>query len=233
MSPNISGDPGSCQLIPGVEPSVHTAWYNATANYYAILDTIAAYTIGSMILRNSPTSHMVNFTPSTIQLSEWQMMQAGSSTGTAPWQPNYTWIPIEDIPPMFESLLQNITLSILTAITTHNTHFVYNKRRLWLIYGLGLGVALLCDFVGIIALFQNKAFGGATGSNFGDFLAATRNPELNELNLNEPGRIRLKYGPVLSEGGRYAFGRPDALAVGPGSKENSLLEGADVKEASS
>ncbi|KAF8155141.1 hypothetical protein K438DRAFT_2026530 [Mycena galopus ATCC 62051] len=245
MSSNISGIPGVWS-IPGVEPLVHTAWYNATANYYAILDSIAAYTMGSMTVTIGPTSSIVNFTPGTIQLGEWQMMQAGSSTGTAPFSPNYTWIPIEDIPLMFESLLQNITLSILTgaadgsqSMTTtcfysdNNTHFVYNKRRLWLIYGLGLGVALLCDFFGIIALFQNKAFGSATGSNFGDFLAATRNPELNELNLNDPGRIRLKYGPVLSEGGRYAFGRPDALAVGPGGKENSLLEGADVKEASS
>jgi hypothetical protein len=71
-------------------------------------------------------------------------------------------------------------------------------KSTWLIYGLGLGVALLCDFFGIMVFFQNKVFGGATGSNFGDFLAATRNPELNELNLNEPGRIRLKYCTITT-----------------------------------
>ncbi|KAF7364177.1 hypothetical protein MSAN_01077000 [Mycena sanguinolenta] len=229
MSPNISGQAGF--LIPDSDPLVHTAWYNATASYYAILDSIAAYAIGSVIPQDGLAAVSVTYTPSTIQLGQMQMMQ---TAGTSLAALNFTWIPIEDIPPIFESLLQNITLSILTGaadrsqstMTTcvysdNNTHFVYNKRPLWLIYGLGLGVALLCDFFGIIALFQNRAFGGATGSNFGDFLAATRNPELNELNLNEPGRIRLKYGPVMSEGGRYAFGRPDNLAVG--GKERSLL----------
>ncbi|KAF7349734.1 hypothetical protein MSAN_01700200 [Mycena sanguinolenta] len=227
MFPNMSG----AFWIPDSDPVVHTAWYNAMASYYAILDSIAAYTIGSMILTADPSTEKVHYTPSTILLGQTPIMQAANTSAQTP---SLTWILVEDIPPIFESLLQNITLSILTGaadrsqsmMTTciysnNNTHFVYNERRLWLTYGLGLGVALLCDFIGIIALFQNKAFGGATGSNFGDFLAATRNPELNELNLNESGRIRLKYGPVLSEGGRYAFGRPDTLAVG--GKESSLL----------
>ncbi|KAF7371441.1 hypothetical protein MSAN_00781100 [Mycena sanguinolenta] len=229
MSPNISGQAGF--LVPGSDPLVHTAWYNATASYYAILDSISAYTIGSVVPQNGLAGASVVYTPSTIQLGQTQLMQ---TSGTSRAALNFTWIPIKDIPPIFESLLQNITLSILTgaadrtqtttticSYSDNNTHFVYNERRLWLIYGLGLGVALLCDFFGIIALFQNSAFGGATSSYFGDFLAATRNPELNELNLNESGRVRLKYGPVLSEGGRFAFSRPDALAVG--GKENSLL----------
>ncbi|KAJ6492254.1 hypothetical protein C8R45DRAFT_1096277 [Mycena sanguinolenta] len=139
------------------DPLVHTTWYNAAASYKAILDSIAAYAIGSLATASSLAAL------------------------------NFTWIPIEDIPPIFESLVKNITLSILTgaadrsqSTTTcvysdNNTHFVYNERRLWLIYGLGLCIALLCDFFGIIALFQNNAFRGATGSNFGDFLAGMRN----------------------------------------------------------
>ncbi|KAJ6484644.1 hypothetical protein C8R45DRAFT_1147434 [Mycena sanguinolenta] len=222
MSPNISGEAG--YLIPGSDPLAHTPWYNAASSYKAIFDSIGAYAIGSLVPQNGPAGASVDYTPSTVQLGQTQLMQpAGTSIAGL----NFTWIPIKDIPPIFESLVKNITLSILTGAADRsqstmttcvysdtNTHFVYNEHRLWLIYGLGLGIALLCDFFGIIALFQNSALGGATGSSFGDFLAATRNHELNELNLNEPGRIRLKYGPVMSEGGRYAFGRPDTLAVG-------------------
>ncbi|KAJ6505252.1 hypothetical protein C8R45DRAFT_1209064 [Mycena sanguinolenta] len=229
MSPNISGQAG--YLIPGSDPLAHTPWYNAASSYKAIFDSIGAYAIGSLVPQNGPAGASAIYTPSTIQLGQTQMMQpAGTSRAAL----NFTWIPIKDIPPIFESLVKNITLSILTGaadrsqstMTTcvysdYNTHFVYNERRLWLIYGLGLGIALFCDFFGIIALFRNSAFGGATGSAFGDFLVATRNHELNELNLNEPGRIRLKYGPVMGEGGRYAFGRPDTLAAG--GKEGSLL----------
>ncbi|KAJ6490936.1 hypothetical protein C8R45DRAFT_1213114 [Mycena sanguinolenta] len=227
MSPNISGPAGF--LIPG--SSLHTAWYNATASYKAILDSIAVYAIGSINPQNGLAGSSVAYQPATLQLGQTQLIQSAATSLSVV---NFTWIPIEDIPTFFESLLQNITLSILTgaadrsqSMTTtcvysdNNTHFVYNKHRLWLIYGLGLGIALLCAFFGIIALFQNSASGGATGSNFGDFLIATRNSELNEVNLNEPDRIRLKYGPVMSEGGRYAFGRPDALAMG--GKESSLL----------
>ncbi|KAJ7258806.1 hypothetical protein B0H12DRAFT_436901 [Mycena haematopus] len=241
QTPNISVQaraPGQPTSLP------HTAWYNATASYNAVLASISAYAIGSVTVQTLPVISFT-YTSDTLRLGQTQMMETTATALFAGVAQKFTWIPIEDIPPIFESLLQNITLSILggaadraqsmttTCIYSNDgTRFVYNKRRLWLTYGLGLGVALLCDVFGTIALFQNKAFGGATGSNFGDFLAATRNPELNELNLSEPGRIRLKYGPVLSEGGRYAFGRPDALAVG--GKENSLLEaGVDVKEASS
>ncbi|KAF8185363.1 hypothetical protein K438DRAFT_2020103 [Mycena galopus ATCC 62051] len=230
MSPNISVQaraPGQPTSLP------HTAWYNATASYSAIFSSIASYAIGSVTVQTRPVIYFV-YSSDTLRLGQTQMMETTSTVLFYGVADKFTWIPIEDIPPIFESLLQNITLSILggaadrsqsmntTCIYSHDsTQFVYNKRRLWLIYGLGLGVALLCDFFGIIAFFQNQAFGGATGSNFGAFLAATRNPELNELNLNDPGRIRLVYGPVLSEGGRYAFGRPDALAVG--GKESSLL----------
>ncbi|KAJ6451162.1 hypothetical protein C8R45DRAFT_1125151 [Mycena sanguinolenta] len=238
QTPNISVQaraPGQPTALP------HTPWYNATASYNAIFNSIAAYATGSVTVQTLPVIFFT-YSSDTLRLGQTEMMETTATALFLGVAEKFTWIPIEDIPPIFESILQNITLSILggaadrsqsmntTCIFNNDgTHFVYNKRRLWLIYGLGLGVTLLCDFFGIVALFQNKAFGGATGSNFGDFLAATRNPELNELNLNEPGRIRLKYGPVLSEGGRYAFGRPDALAVG--GKE--LLGGVDVKLASS
>ncbi|KAJ7872655.1 hypothetical protein B0H14DRAFT_2570159 [Mycena olivaceomarginata] len=65
---------------------------------------------------------------------------------------------------------------------------------------------------------------GATGG-FSDFLAATRNSELNELDLNQPERIKLKYGPVRSEGGRYAFGLPESLSdEGGAEKDAPFLE---------
>ncbi|KAJ6484672.1 hypothetical protein C8R45DRAFT_1075142 [Mycena sanguinolenta] len=232
MSPNITGGGDDSYLIPGSNPPVHIPWYNAAAGYKAIFDSIGAYAIGSLAFINGAAGGRANYTPSTIELGQTQLLQpAGTNRGAF----NYTWIPVQNIPPIFESLVKNITLSILTGaadrsqsmnttcvFSDNDVHFVYNKGRLWLIYGLGLGIALFCDFIGIIALFQNRGFGDVTGSTFGDFLAATRNPELNELNLKEPGRIRLKYGPVMSEGGRYAFGRSDSLAAG--GKENSLLD---------
>ncbi|KAK7000432.1 hypothetical protein R3P38DRAFT_3219331 [Favolaschia claudopus] len=227
-------DPGT-GIVASSNPAIHTAWYNAIANYFAIVRSLYIFTIGSVVPIPSNSAGTWNYSTTTLELGQSQFIQPATTSLAAG---NLTWHPIEQIAQMFESTLQNITLSILTGTldntqktmtictyTNTNPHFAYHKGRLWLIYGLGLGLSLLCDLFGIIALFQNRMIGG-TGNNFSDFLAATRNPELNELNLKEPGRILLKYGPVTSEGGRYAFAQQDHFiddGASDGGKESSHL----------
>ncbi|KAF8186081.1 hypothetical protein K438DRAFT_2019847 [Mycena galopus ATCC 62051] len=229
LSPNDTED----TFIPDL-PGVHNYWYNGTANYRALFDTIYdAYGEGSVDFTDSLSGALFNYTPASLQIGQTPLVNAAASDlarGTL------IWIPGEEIPSFFESLMQNVTLSILAGsldptqtsstqclVTSSEPHFVYNPHRLWLIYGLGLGVALLCDFIGLIALFQNTAV-GATGSTFSDFLSATRNPELNALNLREKGRIRLQYGPIASEGGRYAFGIPGSLGYSGKEVDTPLFE---------
>ncbi|KAJ7908456.1 hypothetical protein B0H13DRAFT_1878694 [Mycena leptocephala] len=104
------------------------------------------------------------------------------------------------------------TLAELDISDTH-TYFSYNERHLWLVYGLGLGCALLADLVGVFALVRNQ-FGATAG--FTDFLAATRNTELNELDFTgakQKQRIRLRYGPLRDATGRYAFAFPESICV--------------------
>ncbi|KAJ7908455.1 hypothetical protein B0H13DRAFT_1878693 [Mycena leptocephala] len=152
--------------------------------------------------------------PGTMAASQSHL--AGFAQGS-----NITWA---DVPTMMESLLQNLTLSLLTVdpsqttlvtcqISDTHTYFSYNERRLWLVYGLGLGCALLADLVGVFALVRNQ-FGATAG--FTDFLAATRNTELNELDFTgakQKQRIRLRYGPLRDATGRYAFAFPESICV--------------------
>lgn len=198
-------------LLPG--SVAHTEWFNATTNYYAILDTIHGYLVGNTSVFLTGNSVNFEYQPPNIELAQPLLLELGDvgSVGNLTWR--------SDAPHVLESLLQNITLSILTgsldATQTASTtcvststlpYFSFNPRRLWLIYGLGLGAALLCALVGIAALFQN-AVGGSAG--FSDFLYATRNVELNRVGDWED--VKLRYGRVPGEGGRYAFATPESL----------------------
>ncbi|KAF7365052.1 hypothetical protein MVEN_00376400 [Mycena venus] len=101
------------------------------------------------------------------------------------------------------------------SLLRHAPYFAYDARRLWLVYGLGLGFALLCDLIGIFALVRNH-FGATAG--FTDFLAATRNSERHDLEVrNAQGqRIRLRYGPLRNLPGRQAFAFPPQYLRGRG-----------------
>jgi hypothetical protein len=227
-------DPG-----PPSEPGTVTL-NMGTTNYRALFDSIYdAYGKGSVEADAGPAFQILgepvqpgsfNYMPASLQIGQAPLVNAAATDLAFG---NLIWIPGAEIPLFFESLMQNVTLSILAGyptqtssttclVTSSEPQFVYNPRRLWLIYGLGLVVALLCDFIGLIALFLNRVV-GATGNDFSDFLTATRNPELNALNLKEEG-IRLQYGPIASEGGRYAFGIPGSLGYSGKEVETPLLE---------
>ncbi|KAJ7266035.1 hypothetical protein C8J57DRAFT_1619229 [Mycena rebaudengoi] len=186
----------------------HSAWFNATTNTYALVSSMYNYIIGSAVMsKTMMLAHFV-YTPPSLSVTQAHLVCSANSKGDIAWA---------DVPSAMESLLQNITLSLLTVDPSQTTdttclstnlfpHFAYNARRLWLVYGLGLGLSLLCAVVGIVALFQNEF--GATGS-FSDFLAATRNAELDDIDLGQ--HVRLQYGPLKNGGGRYAFAQPESL----------------------
>ncbi|KAJ6592652.1 hypothetical protein B0H19DRAFT_1365061 [Mycena capillaripes] len=203
----------------------HTAWFNATSNSYALVSSLHTLILGNV---TSVTTSLENAnfvsTPfnsrDCLGITQTHLVSSIQSQAG-----NITWV--SDVPRAIESLLQNITLSLLTVDPSQTTptmcvfsritpRFAYDARRLWLVYGLGLGCALLCDLVGVIALVRNGAGGGG---GFSDFLRATRNPELNEINLGADG-LRLRYGPLRKTGGRYAFAQPESLNTG---EENMTL----------
>ncbi|KAJ7054255.1 hypothetical protein C8F01DRAFT_500797 [Mycena amicta] len=198
-------------FIPNTE--YHSAVFNATTNAFALVSSLYTILTGLISVTESLENANFFFTPDTLSvLSTHLPAQVQSGAG------NITWF--GTLPSLMESLLQNITLSVLTLDATQTTtttcvysnlvpRFSYNARRLWLVYGLGLGCALLCDIFGVAALWQNKF--GATGG-FSDFLAATRNAELNEVDLDGKKPVRLRYGPLRDAGGRFAFAQPESLA---------------------
>ncbi|KAJ7276455.1 hypothetical protein B0H12DRAFT_23675 [Mycena haematopus] len=214
--------------------TIHSGWFNATTNYYAVLSAMYSYFVGNITVTVGQSANNFVYNPSSNLVTDTGLLDTEASAVS---NGNLTWRAHPDFSSAMETLLQNITLSILTGsldatqtasttcvLTDKVPHFEYNARRLWLVYGLGLGVALLCDLVGIFALYKNS--GGANGG-FSDFLAATRNPELNGLDLRQPARIRLQYGPVRSEGGRYAFAKPESLCEGGAENDAQLLHRDD------
>jgi hypothetical protein len=213
---SVSNDPD----FDDVDHRFHSAWFNTTTNYYALFSGLYASLAGNINLDSSGGNGTFVYTAETTNgpgtMAASQSHLAGFAQGS-----NITWA---DVPTMMESLLQNLTLSLLTVdpsqttlvtcqISDTHTYFSYNERRLWLVYGLGLGCALLADLVGVFALVRNQ-FGATAG--FTDFLAATRNTELNELDFTgakQKQRIRLRYGPLRDATGRYAFAFPESICV--------------------
>ncbi|KAJ7511547.1 hypothetical protein B0H11DRAFT_1952073 [Mycena galericulata] len=182
----------------------HSAWFNTTTNYYALLFSLYSSLVGNITMYESGDSVNYRYSPTTLAVTQ-------SDLATSAENGNITWA---DVAAGMESLLANITLSMLTIDPSQTSlptcvhsnslpFFSYNKHRLWLVYGVALGVTLVCDVIGIIALVHNRF--GAT-ADFTDFLATTRNPELNEGDLSpRTAWIRLRYG-MLSDGSeRHAF----------------------------
>ncbi|KAJ7258972.1 hypothetical protein C8J57DRAFT_1515679 [Mycena rebaudengoi] len=214
-------DATSSLFIDGNFSNPHTRYYNSTTNYYGIFQALYSYILGNITVPASTTAPSFRIDPQSMLLPDTSFINFTNPTEELK-AGNFTWS--SDFGGAMEDLMQNISLSLLsgtlpstqttrTTCTFTNTlpHFAYMASRLWLIYGLGLGVALLCDIAGLVALWRNR-FGARAG--FHEFLGATRNRELDWLDLAESDSIRLRYGPILSEGGRYAFARPESLVGG-------------------
>ncbi|KAF7324527.1 hypothetical protein MKEN_00493400 [Mycena kentingensis (nom. inval.)] len=212
-------------FVPG-STGIHTELFNTTTNYYALLASLYTYLDGNVTTRLTGNSLNFILQPPNIAATQSRLV---SSIGGG----SIVWA--AQMPAVMESLLQNITLSILALspdeatqlmrtvpCTTYTTAqlFSYTPSRLWLIYGLALILSFLCNLLGIAALRHN-AF-GATGG-FSDFLAATRNSDLAEgdgmgrasTTSRDWQRMRLKYGLLRSSSGdgsgRYAFAPPESL----------------------
>ena len=71
-----------------------------------------------------------------------------------------------------------IRTQTLATVTPDKTVYEYQPFRLWLVYGIALGVALLADLFGLACMRSN---GVATQSKFSSMAASMRAPELNEL----------------------------------------------------
>nr|GAT60379.1 predicted protein [Mycena chlorophos] len=217
---DLNPPPNDPDFIDGLPSNPHTAFYNATTNYYAVFQTLYSYIVGNVTVKESTTVGSWDVTPDTLLLPATAFVATPSS---AEPQGNFSWRASPDFPTAMQDLLTNISISLLvsavdsdpsqitqTTCTFTDTlpHFLYNRTRLWLIYSLGLGGALLCDLAGLWALWRNR-FGGS--ADFSEFLRATRSRELNHLDLSDAQGVRLQYGPVGSEGGRYAFATPESL----------------------
>lgn len=204
----------------GFVNQVHSWSFNATTNYYAILTSL--YTLIAGNITSSESGNSVDFisAPTSLAVTQTQLV-------TYVQDGNITWA---DVAASMESLLTNITLSILTLDPTQNSsticvyantrpYFSYNSRRLWIIYALGLGCALLSDLAGLLALMRNS-FGARAGLT--DFLAATRNAELHDVDFSQgTQRVRLRYGALRGEAGRHAFAFPESLyAAADGEKRH-------------
>ncbi|KAJ7893480.1 hypothetical protein B0H13DRAFT_2527574, partial [Mycena leptocephala] len=229
----VRGEPASQIVAP--PPSVDSV--NATAgqvanvtlmtNYYLIANRIYSFILGNVTVLNAPpTGVSPDLQPPTLAATELLIDTKTSNLAAG----NVTWsksmaADVEKF--LSDTVLSFLSLDLQTASARDCTfsnifpHFVYDKQRLWLIYALGLGLALLADLVGIAALRSNGF--GADGK-FGDFLVATRNPELDVLMDGDElrrrvkmkqGGLQLRFGPLRSAGGRYAFAEPESL-VGDG-----------------
>ncbi|KAF7307912.1 hypothetical protein MKEN_01152000 [Mycena kentingensis (nom. inval.)] len=224
---NLSAPEGSRTFQPG-STDIHSERYNATTNYYALVEAMYLHLEGTIGVIDGLVNNSESFTLAPPNLSAPQSNLAVASEGqTILWAP--------DLPRAFESLLQNISLSVLalplpacgtrmltTTCTTFELrpHFAYDAHRLWLVYGLALGLCFLGNVVGLYAVSAN-AFGAMAG--FTDFLLATRgNPSLGEVGAQElKERVRLRYGRLrareLGNGEeRYALAAPGDLVDGGG-----------------
>ncbi|KIJ26754.1 hypothetical protein M422DRAFT_272157 [Sphaerobolus stellatus SS14] len=207
-------DPITPLAFDGTSPQ--TLEFNTTTNYFATLSALYSYISGDVTVH--VTADSAGFSPVTLAAGIRQLLS--TSTGAT-----LTWV--NDPAAVMESMLQNITLSLLVGTSTLSPagtttvpctmfssaqHWSYDAERLWLAYGLALLLSFLGNLLGIIAIWRN-AFGASGG--FADFLAATRNSNLSE-DIVDPvewkmGTLRLQYGRLRGSGGKYAFAPPENL----------------------
>ncbi|VDC04524.1 unnamed protein product [Peniophora sp. CBMAI 1063] len=97
----------------------------------------------------------------------------------------------QNISQALESLCTKLTASLMSdtanlgvrtqvpaTVLADKTIYAYQPTRLWLVYGIALGVALIADLFGLACMRSN---GVAMQRNFSSIAASMRAPELNEL----------------------------------------------------
>ncbi|KAJ7085944.1 hypothetical protein C8R44DRAFT_752758 [Mycena epipterygia] len=213
------------------ERQTHSAWFNTTTNYYAVLSSLYSFLVGNITTDESGDSLDLVYQPPRLAVTQSRLVTFIQNV-------NITW---GDVPTAMESLLNNITLSLLTidpsqraaaacVYTDSHPYFSYDAEQLWLVYGLALVVALLCDALGVFALVQIRV--GPVNAEFSDFLAATRNAELDDVDVSEGSQpVRLRYGPLKDEAGRHAFSLAENIGPvgdetrGQGIRDESTVAG--------
>ncbi|KAJ7085938.1 hypothetical protein C8R44DRAFT_901543 [Mycena epipterygia] len=209
------------------ERQTHSAWFNTTTNYYAVLSSLYSFLVGNITTDESGDSLDLVYQPPRLAVTQSRLVTFIQNV-------NITW---GDVPTAMESLLNNITLSLLTidlsqsatatcVYTDSHPYFSYDAEQLWLVYGLALVVALLCDALGVFALVQIRV--GPVNAEFSDFLAATRNAELDDVDVSEGSQpVRLRYGLLKDEAGRHAFSLAENIGpVGDETRGQGIRDGS-------
>ncbi|KAF7322384.1 hypothetical protein HMN09_00016300 [Mycena chlorophos] len=201
----------------GSGPLTHTQFWNATTNYHALLSTITSYLVGNIEVFQSTSAVDFDYTPPALVAAT--ELLADTTASNLPGG-NLTWN--ASMITTLETLVSNTVFSVLTldpaqttdglcSFSDNSPRFSYNARRLWLIYGLGLGLALVVDVIGVTALWRN---GFGAGGDFRDMLVSTRNSGLDgpeTVKEIQDGSLRLRFGRLRKTNGGYAFAEPDSL----------------------
>ncbi|KAJ7155476.1 hypothetical protein C8R43DRAFT_1000041 [Mycena crocata] len=122
-----------------------------------------------------------------------------------------------DIPGHVTSLLQNVTISLMSnnisdvATTTTCVQsatlniYTYHPTTLWPPYAAAAACALLATIIGLSAIWTNQT---TVDTSFTSMLKVTRNTALDVVPEEDPTRVRLRYG-LINDGGeeRMAFGQ--------------------------
>lgn len=199
-------------------------------NYHAICEIFAGFLNGNII---AATINNVGTLDISTSIGLTNLFAINQTTGHWGFTPA-----VANISQSLSDLFTNVTLAMFSQSTaTANVEasvlssgvvWVYNMRRLWTIYGVGIAVTIACSIFGILCLFAN---GSPSGKDFSQLLAATRNSDLDTVVLQQERRatmskaaqaqedeLRLRYGWLEdpSTGGRMAFGMVGTLeAVEP------------------
>jgi hypothetical protein len=150
--------------------------------------------------------------------------------------------PRQNLSTLFEELSSNVSLSLLsvdglvhlqpqpdTSVSTDlsSTVFRYNRKALWITYGVGIAIGVISLAIGLLALFE---YGASMKGGFLTVMRTTRNPTLDGISAgqtlgSEPvsqelGEARIKFGELSrsydqeGKGERVAGAGPSYVGFG-------------------
>nr|GAT49422.1 predicted protein [Mycena chlorophos] len=199
------------------KPESDTALTSGTQRQTTLLSTITSYLVWNIEVFQSTSAVDFEYTPPALVAAT--ELLADTTVSNLPGG-NLTWN--ASMITTLETLVSNTVFSVLTldpaqtidglcSFSDNSPRFSYNARRLWLIYGLGLGLAFVVDVIGVTALWRN---GFGAGGDFRDMLVSTRNSGLDgpeTVKEIQDGSLRLRFGRLRKPNGEYAFAEPDSL----------------------